>query len=94
MSVRVHRLLVTYPDGSHDEHGVPVPGWEPANGWVPDGPSDDLRYIEEGPRPFQWPRRHLYLSKDGAVARANLLRSFGATVEVQSSKPVEWDGDR
>jgi hypothetical protein len=90
VSVRVHRLVVTYPAGSHDEQGVPVVGWRPP------GSTPDLRREEDTGAldevPFSWPRAHLYLSHQGAVNRANLLRSFGATVEVQSSKPVEWDG--
>jgi hypothetical protein len=87
MSVRVYRLVVTYPEGSHDADGLPVPGWEPP-GWTPAAAYDP----EEGPAPFSWPRSRLYLSKGGAVQRANLLRSFGATVTVEASKPVGWDG--
>jgi len=83
--MRVYRLNVAYPEGSHDEHGLPVLDWQPF-GWVPDQYAHD-----DGPRPFSWPRVHAYLSLSGVVKRANLLRSFGATVEVESSKPVEWE---
>jgi hypothetical protein len=89
VSVRVHRLVVTYPEGSHDADGIPVPDWEPERGWTPAGAYD----IEEGPPSFSWPRPRLFLSMSGATGRANLLRYYGATVEVQSSRPVEWDGD-
>jgi len=83
--MRVYRLKVTYPEGSHDEHGLPVLDWHPP-GWVP-----DIYDPEEGPQPFGWPRVRAYLSLSGAVKRANLFRSFGATVEFEASKPVEWE---
>lgn len=84
---RVYRLQVAYPEGSHDEHGQPVPGWEPT-GWHP-GAYDPT----EGPEPFHWPRVHLYLSPGGASRRAAQLREWGATVEVEASNPVEWPGE-
>jgi hypothetical protein len=84
--MRVYRLQVAYPEGSHDEHGLPVPGWQPP-GWVP-----TFGYAhDDGPEPFGWPRVRAYLSRGGADKRADLLRSFGATVEVEASKPVEWE---
>jgi hypothetical protein len=87
---RVYRLVVTYPDGSHDADGVPVPGWQPVDGWMPrPHPQEGFG---EGPEPFSWPKVHLYLSQRGAALRADLLRSYGAAVEIQVSKPVEWDG--
>jgi hypothetical protein len=88
VSVRVHRLIVAYPEGSHDEHGQPVRGWEPP-GWNP-----DLRREEDSGAlaevPFAWPKARLYLSASGAGKRAILLRSFGATVNIEASNPVTW----
>jgi hypothetical protein len=83
---RVYRLHVTYPEGSHAPDGIPVAGWYPAD-WQPGG-----AYLpEEWPAPFSWPRVHLYLSKSGAEKRAKLFHSFGATVEIEESRPVEWE---
>jgi hypothetical protein len=83
---RVYRLHVTYPEGSHAPDGIPVAGWEPP-GWQPGAAYDP----EEGPAPFSWPRLRLYLSRNGAEARARWFREFGATVEIEESRPVEWE---
>lgn len=86
--VRVYRLAVTLPEGSTE------PGWEPEGwyeiceqrGWV----ASDRETGAEYDPPFAWPRRKLYLSKLSAETRAKLLRSYGATVEIEESEPVAW----
>lgn len=72
--IRVHKLDIEYPEGSL---GL---GWEPA-GWE----RDDF-----GSREFRWPQERLFLSASGARQRANLLRGYGAKVEILPSLPVEW----
>jgi hypothetical protein len=84
-----YRLHVTLPEGS-DEYGWEPEGWADlcaARGWYePD-------HSVEGPPPFAWPRRKLYFSKSGADTRAELLRTYGATVEVKRSLPIMWPED-
>jgi len=84
MSVFVYRLDITYPEGSTEW------GWEPEGEWWKELSGG------QGPGPdetFSWPQEHLYLSRSGASKRADLLRKWGATVRVEKSRPVEWDGD-
>lgn len=80
--IRVWRLRVLYPLGAFE------PGWQP-EGWEGESCfctySDDCRCDE-----FNWPRVRNYLTEKSAVARANLLRSYGAEVFVEPSDPVEW----
>lgn len=71
----VYRLDVLYPEGSN------APGWEPP-GWEPDNPE-----YEEA---FRWPAVRLYLSRSGALARAKLLESYGAKVQIVPSCAVDW----
>jgi hypothetical protein len=78
--VYVWRLEVTYPAGSR-EPGWSPPGW--VSGWEPD---PDVGEVEV----FRWPAVHDHLSRSGAETRAELLRRFGATVEVIRSQPVAW----
>lgn len=59
--------------------GSDSPGWQPDN-WEP---YDDEAY-------FSWPTRRNYLSQAPAHRKAELLRSWGATVEVVRSRPVEF----
>lgn len=70
--------------------------YEALTGWTPDGWLEDeverrewiLRY---GDTRFFWPStRKLYQSKSGAEARAALIRSYGATVEVIESDEIVW----
>lgn len=89
MTVRIYRLVVQYPEGSHDSEGWPVDSWEPPD-WRP------VDLIEEPDTgawitpPFKWPSVRCYLSRTGAEGRAKLLRRYGAVVEVQRSEPVVW----
>jgi hypothetical protein len=76
--LRIHRLVVTYPEGSLE------PGWEP-KGWEPryTGPEGD----EDT---FTWPPRHHYLSRTAAERRQRLLEGWGATVIIETSEPITW----
>ncbi|GAA1881585.1 hypothetical protein [Williamsia serinedens] len=84
--------VLSYPTGSHrfidDEMDLmePVPGWEPP-GWRPEG-----RYVEMlGTSEFVWPvANNAYGSRSTAKKRADLLTSYGATVVLEKTKPIEW----
>jgi hypothetical protein len=79
----VYRLDVTYPEGSHDDDWAPE-GWEPE----PVMEAETGAWYEP---PFRWPAvGRLYLSRSAASRRADLLRSYGARVEVVRSEPVRW----
>lgn len=70
----VYLLVVEIPEGSDRR------GWMP-KGWFPD-------IVEGEETEFHWPPRRRYLSLTSADRRAQLLRSWGATVEVIRSLPV------
>lgn len=77
---RVH--VLQYPAGSRE------PGWHPGGDWSLT--TDFTRVL--GCRRFAWPStRRTFINGDRARAHARLLESFGAQVEVQRSRPVEWD---
>lgn len=88
--------IITYPAGSlsedsfHDAFALDDERWSP-DGWLAD---DDERteWIERhGNTRFFWPStKRLYQSRSGAQARANLIESYGATVEVVESAPIVW----
>lgn len=86
VAIYVYRLVVTLPEGSTER------GWEPDN-WV--AFCDDRGWSpvndERDETSFAWAlsRKH-YLSGGAANRRANLLRGFGATVEVERSESVVW----
>jgi len=61
-----------------DYNGLPAPPIE-QDVRVP----DDLYYA--------WPVARVYQSWTAALRRATLLRSLGATVTIERSKPVEWE---
>ena len=86
--LRLYRLHVTYPEGSH-AWGWEPKGWadDPANGLPYSSDPDDEDYI-----PFSWPAVKVYQSRKGASGRANLLRRFGATVRIEESEPITWSG--
>lgn len=87
-----YRLDVTYPAGSHDAEGHPIPGWEPP-GWS-DNPDNHFYSMEEsGVREFTWPPAKPYVSRGGAARRAQALRKYGATVRIVRSDPITWPGD-
>jgi hypothetical protein len=80
----VYKLVIEYPPGSL-EPGWEPPGWDPLEtdtDWVVDE-YDEMRWAG-------WPQNRLYLSRTGAKRRADLLRKYGAAVEVVQSLPVEW----
>jgi hypothetical protein len=85
VSVYVYRLVVTLLEGSTER------GWEPdkwaalcdASGWPPI--NDDLDETS-----FRWLGRKHYLSGAAANRRADLLRAFGAAVDVERSELVVW----
>lgn len=87
--VRVYRLMVIYPEGSHEK------GWRPAC-W------SDPRFLATLPRAerralarreFRWPRERRFMSSSSAYGRANLLTWYGAEVTVEASDPVTWPSD-
>jgi hypothetical protein len=86
VSTRVYRLVIIYPEGSHE------PGWRPAL-W---GNPEFLKALDRQARrslksrKFRWPRERMFLSSSGAYQRAWLLRSYGAVAEVLASDPVTW----
>lgn len=85
MSAYVYRLDVTYPPGS-DEYGWAPEGWDDA----PENQEMEPDTGAWGPAPFHWPAVRRYQSRGGAERRAELLRSYGATVTVVRSNPVTW----
>lgn len=45
----------------------------------------------DGTESFHWPRwQRYYFSQGGAKKRADLLRKYGATVDIQRSLPIVW----
>lgn len=83
--VYVYRLVITYPEGSHE------PGWKPGCwGALLKGIKDrgQRRAVRE--RGFRWPRERVFLSADGAWHRAWTLTRFGAQAEVERSEAVTW----
>lgn len=104
-TLHLYRLEITYPEGSHDEDGRPVPGCTPKGMTTPewfDFPYKDWVVV---PRPyvivdglvvrydwtFRWPRQKLFRSWDGARSRARLFERYGCIVEISRSKPIEWE---
>lgn len=75
-----YRLDVTYPEGSNER------GWEPKDwdGWADEGASRDPSIY------FQWPSVKTYLSQSAAKRRADLLRKYGASIEIVRSEPIVW----
>lgn len=97
MSDHLYRVrVITFPEGSmkplpspSDDGAdcwVPVPGWAPP-GWKPEG-----NYIKlVGTDQFVWPStRQIYRSRSTAKRRAELLKSFGATVVIERSNKIVW----
>jgi hypothetical protein len=79
--IYVYRLDVTLPEEAAD------PLWEPAS-WQPEWDPNP-----ESDQSFRWPRHdRLWLSRSGAKGRADLLRSYGAKVEIVRSREVVFDG--
>jgi hypothetical protein len=77
-------LDVVYPEGSD------APGWEPP-GWTPDRLELADGSVEV--LPFRWPVGRRYLDQTAAKERAELLRTYGAKVEVVRSNRVSWPDD-
>jgi hypothetical protein len=83
-----YRIVLTLPKGAD------APGWEPEDwieiceekGWW----SSMDTYGNDEPPPFRWPRRTMYFDGPSAEKRAELLRRYGATVEVERSEPLRW----
>lgn len=77
-AVYVYRLHVQLPPQAADPY------------WVP--PTYSGRFKGEDydgePLRFPWPARRLYLSGTAAAKRAQLLRSWGCTVDVERSQRV------
>ena len=93
---RLYRLEVTYPEAAmiaapHAPGDEIVYEFDPE--WKPAGWSPTDKWVERfKTTEFFWPNaRKLYLSRSGARARAKLLESFGATVEIRRTEPVQWE---
>lgn len=89
----VYRLKITFPDGSMDANGFPVPGWRPKADVLgnPIDPEEALR-LESWSGAVKWPRVRDYLSEKGAHDRAWLFEKWGCLVEVVRSAPVDFSG--
>lgn len=88
--------IVAYPAGSliedsrNDEWSIVDPDWAPAD-WLDDNDAHDAWLKRHGNTSFFWPStKRLYQSRSGAQARAALIESYGATVEVVESAPIVW----
>lgn len=85
-----YRLKVTYPPEALTPEGWLDWRWQPPD-WEP-APYD--YHDPYGDVSFHWPRANRrFFSKKCANDRADLLRKFGATVEVEESAPIEWPSD-
>ncbi|WP_172121451.1 hypothetical protein [Actinomyces faecalis] len=89
MTKRIYRVRITdYPVSMKEWENDPdnqFP-WEP-EGWEPD--ADYLRTYPDGF--FRWPStRRLYRSRSGALGRAHLIQSYGATCVVEYAD-LEWE---
>lgn|GEM_PF-2151120 len=91
MTLRVYRLVVTYPEGSRTAEGGTTPGWRPEK-WQPGEPFSRFRDSDDGDPEFAWPvyGPRQYLTKTGADRRAEIFRRYGCTVEVVASDPATW----
>jgi hypothetical protein len=85
-NVRVYRLEIVYPEGSHEK------GWRPALWSNPEylKTLDRQTRRDLAKREFRWPRERMFLSSSGAYGRACLLMAYGAEAEVYGSLPVTW----
>jgi hypothetical protein len=85
-AVQVYRLDITYPEGCNRI------GWRPELWSNPEFLATLTRQQKKDlrKRDFHWPRERMFLSSSSAYARAWLLRSYGADVEVHASEPVLW----
>lgn len=100
--MRLYKVEITaLPIGSRYYCNANVPGefgdaYEALADWMPDGWLEDeetrREWIERhGDTRFYWPStKRLYQSRSGAEARAALIRSYGATVEVIKSDEIVW----
>ena len=94
-AVRVWRLDIAYPPGSHPDQ----PDNDPRAEWAPDTPdmAEIDHHEQETGAPvyrsetFRWPVERMFLSRSGAVVRATKLREWGSTVTIHRSRPVTWD---
>jgi hypothetical protein len=85
-AVQVYCLGIAYPEGSWRI------GWRPELWSNPEFLATLTRQQKKDlrKRDFHWPRERMFLSSSSAYARAWLLRSYGADVEVHASEPVLW----
>lgn len=78
-------------NGHFDEAVLDGPGWEP-DGWLAD-PDKRTWWMERhnGDTAFYWPStKTVYRTRSGAETRAELIRSYGAEVEVIESDEIVW----
>lgn len=88
--------ITNYPAGAlvedpfDDELSLYHEGWAP-EGWLNDPEAYDAWLKRHGNVQFFWPStKRLYQSRSGAQARAALIESYGAMVEVVESAPIVW----
>lgn len=92
--------VLSYPEGSHETVTCPLSGDEwskPIEGWAPPGWRPEGRYVELlGTSEFVWPvTNKTYHSRSTAKKRADLLKSYGASVVIERSNLIEWpEGDQ
>ena len=88
--------ILALPEGARQYDPFDSDLYDVDPGWVPDGWLEDEDERREwvaryGDARFFWPStRKLYQSRSGAEARAALIRSYGATVEVVESDEIVW----
>lgn len=86
-STYVYRLVVDIPEGVN--YLNPPQAWLDYMAEVND--SDRWGGPEYGRPFFAWPQRRNFLTKAPADRMAERLRSYGATVAVERSQPVQWE---
>ena len=95
--MKLYKVNITsYPMGAllddprNVEYSIDNPDWTPA-GWLEDGLARAEWIKRHGDTRFFWPStKRLYQSRSGAEARAALIRSYGATVDVIESDEIVW----
>lgn len=93
---RAYYLDITYPEGSHDEEGLPTAGWKPPPCTDPDmglmASYYDQQHIDHYVRDgrFRWPMPRTYLTYAGADNKARIFRAYGCRVDIQESDPITW----
>lgn len=78
-TLRIYELDITYPEGSDGDDGE----WEDAGR----PPHDYAVFVR------RWPVERRFLSRSGAVHRAELLTGRGCTVDIRQSAPIVFEDE-